>query len=102
MRLPERYVHEYTAAMSEPGALTGALNWYRALALPGGGTAGGDGLVHVPTRYIWGRKDGALGRKAAELTERYVAAPYRFIELEVGHWIPEVAPEVLAAELLRP
>lgn len=102
MRLPERYIREYTTAMSEPGALTGALNWYRAVALPGGGRPGGDGLVHVPTRYVWGTRDGALGRRAAELTERYVAAPYRFTELEVGHWIPEVAPGLLAEELLRP
>ena len=29
--LPEEFVDQYSAAMSDPGALTGALNWYRGI-----------------------------------------------------------------------
>ena len=98
--LPARQADAYTATMSGPGALTAALNWYRALLLPGGGRPGGDGLVHVPTRYVWGNRDQALGRRAAELTERYVAAPYAFVELDENHWIPERSPTTLTREIL--
>lgn len=118
-RLPERFLEDkvvaflraggvplaiatsYAARMSEPGALTAALDWYRGAWLPGGSPmAAADPAVRVPTTYVWGRHDDALGRRAAELTRRYVTAPYRFVELDEGHWIPEVAPERLAREIL--
>ena len=89
----------YVSVLSEPGALTAALNWYRAMddfAL--------DDLqpVQVPTLYVWSTGDAAVGRRAAELTEDYVAGPYRFEVLEnVGHWIPEMAPAELSGLLLR-
>jgi len=87
---------EYTARMSEPGALTAALNWYRANT---SSLAIGD--VDVPTLYIWSTGDAALGRRAAELTADYVKGPYRFEVLDgVSHWIPEEAPDEAAALLL--
>lgn len=100
--LPHAVADDYASRMAEPGALTAALNWYRALLVPGGGRANGDGRIHVPTRYVWGRQDFALGRRPAELTERYVAAPYDFVEFGGGHWIPEKAPDYLATQILRP
>ncbi len=52
----------YVAALTEPGALTAALNWYRAMD----GTAF-EGLdpVCVPTLYVWSTGDGAFGWAAA-------------------------------------
>lgn len=96
-RLPLKYVGRYCDAMAERGALTGALNWYRGLPFSLGHRAG---PVTVPTTYVWGRHDFALGRVAAELTERYVHAPYEFRELDAGHWLPEVQPEAVAAAVL--
>ncbi|WP_331456401.1 alpha/beta fold hydrolase [Luteipulveratus halotolerans] len=52
--------------------------------------------VVVPTTYIWGRNDFALGRAAAEMTEEYVEADYAFIELDAGHWLPELNAEDVA------
>lgn len=98
--VPRPHAERYTRRMSEPGALTAALNWYRALLLPGGGSPGGDGRIHVPTRYLWGRKDMALGARAAALTADYVAAPYVFVEVDEGHWLPERAPELVAREII--
>lgn len=94
--LPARYAAEYADRMSEPGALTAALDWYRGLALPGGGKPGGSSRIAVPTTYVWGNRDFALGRRAAELTARYVEAPYRFVELDAGHWLPETRPGPVA------
>ena len=90
--LPAAEAAHYAARMREPGALTGALNWYRALPLSRLRT----GPVGVPTTYAWGNRDGALGRQAAEVTAEHVTGPYRFEELDAGHWLPETRPATLA------
>jgi pimeloyl-ACP methyl ester carboxylesterase len=86
-------------AMSEPGTLTGALNWYRAM---GFSLVAGVGTIHVPTMFVWSTDDVALGREGAEATATYVEAPYRFEILDgVSHWIPEEVPDVLTRLLLE-
>ena len=89
----------YAAALSEPGALTAALNWYRAMQP---GALSGLEPVLVPTMYVWSTGDAANGRVAAEATREHVQGPYRFEVLEgVSHWVPETAPEQLSALLIR-
>jgi pimeloyl-ACP methyl ester carboxylesterase len=84
------------AAMSEPGALTAALNWYRAMFL-----SNPPGRITVPTMYVWSDSDTALRDKAAHATGDYVSADYRFEILRgVSHWIPEERPDTLADLLL--
>ena len=95
--LPAAEAARYAARMREPGALTGALNWYRALPLSRLRT----GPVDVPTTYAWGARDLALGRRAAELTAEHVRGPYRFVELDAGHWLPETRVEELAGLVLE-
>jgi pimeloyl-ACP methyl ester carboxylesterase len=97
--LDPSYVEEYVEPLVRPGALTAALNWYRAMD-----PADVEGLppVIVPTRYIWSTGDVALGRVAAESTAEWVAGRYRFDVLDgVSHWIPEEAPEDLNRLLLE-
>jgi len=87
--LDQALTDEYVSVLTEPGAMTAALNWYRAMK-----TSDVDGLapIVVPTLYIWSTGDPALGRTAAEATAEYVAGSYRFEILEgVSHWIPEQA-----------
>jgi pimeloyl-ACP methyl ester carboxylesterase len=89
-------VDEYVAVLSAPGALTAALNWYRAMS---SATPVDD--VPVPTTYVWSDGDIAIGRIAAEGCAEYVTGDYRFVELAgVSHWIPEQAPDELAAAIL--
>ncbi len=89
-------IDEYVGLLSEPGALTGALNWYRAMALPAGGSAIAPTPISMPTMFVWSDQDVALGREGAELTARFVEGPYRFEILEgVSHWVPEEAAEAL-------
>ena len=89
-------VDQYVGVLSAPGALTAALNWYRAMS---SGTPVED--VAVPTTYVWSDADIAIGRIAAEGTAAYVTGDYRFVELAgVSHWIPEEAPEELAGAIL--
>ena len=89
----------YGAFMAKPGRLTGGLNWYRGMWLPDR-RASRARMVTVPTTFIWGNGDEALGRRAAELTEQFVTAHYRFVELDENHWLPENVPEVIAREIL--
>ena len=53
------WVDTYTRALAQPGALSAALAWYRA-ATPFSLRAP---CVGVPTLYIWGSGDPALGRE---------------------------------------
>ena len=96
-------VDEYYRVLSQPGAMTGALNWYRANDLSSAAASGGLALppVTVPTMYVWSTDDQALGREAAEATAAWVTGPYRFEVLEgVSHWVPEEVPDALNALLL--
>jgi pimeloyl-ACP methyl ester carboxylesterase len=94
--IPEDAVEEYVDVLSAPGALTAALNWYRAMD---SGTRVDP--VAVPTTYVWSDGDAAIGRTAAEGCEGFVTGDYRFVELPgVTHWIPEQAPRELAAVIL--
>ncbi|MDN5892506.1 MAG: alpha/beta fold hydrolase [Nocardioides sp.] len=77
------------------GALSGALNWYRALPLSNPRLTGG--RVRVPTTHVWSDGDAALGQRGAQLAEEYVEAPYELQVLAgVSHWIPDEVPETLA------
>jgi pimeloyl-ACP methyl ester carboxylesterase len=88
----------FVKAMTEPGALTAALNWYRATEID---SMTGVGSISVPAMYIWSTDDIALGRDAAVATAQYVAGPYRFEVLEgVSHWIPEMAPDQVNSLLI--
>jgi pimeloyl-ACP methyl ester carboxylesterase len=99
--LPAELVERYYEQLRQPGALTAALNWYRALPLQTGGLRRAR-EVTVPTLYVWSTGDFALGRTAAELTARYVSGPYRFEVLEgVSHWIPEEAPDEVVRLVLE-
>ena len=101
----------YVAAWSQPGALTGGLNFYRAARVgpparggePASGTLGtGDGasMVRVPTLVIWGEQDTALLPQNLDGLERYVP------ELTVRripdgtHWVIHEQPE-LVTRLIR-
>jgi pimeloyl-ACP methyl ester carboxylesterase len=94
--VPAEAIDEYVAVLSAPGALTAALNWYRAMS-----SATRVDPVGVPTTYVWSDGDAAIGRTAAEACANFVTGEYRFVELAgVTHWVPEQAPEQLATAIL--
>lgn len=102
--LTESGLHEadagvYVQALTEPGAMTAALNWYRATERS---ALFGLKPVTIPTLYVWSTGDVGVGRAAAEATAACVVGRYTFEVLEgVSHWIPETAPERLSELLLR-
>ncbi|GGT04749.1 haloalkane dehalogenase [Streptomyces kurssanovii] len=95
-KVPQDSAEAYVRHLSRPGALTAALNWYRA-----GRPEGAIGVVEVPTLYVWSTEDSAFGPAAARETGQWVGGPYRFEVLQgVSHWVPEEAPETLNRLLL--
>jgi pimeloyl-ACP methyl ester carboxylesterase len=74
------------------GALTPAINWYRAMPFSPPRYLQ---RVSLPTTYVWSTDDIALGRRCAELCERYVTGPYRFEVVDGSHWIPEQHPDLV-------
>ena len=96
--LPTEHANAYASAMDEPGALTGAIHWYRGIPFSMGEPVG---RIRVPTTYIWGRHDVALNRLAAERTGSYVDGPYEFVDLDCGHWLPETEPAAVAEAVIK-
>nr|WP_324615775.1 alpha/beta hydrolase [Streptomyces sp. NRRL S-118] len=96
-KVPPDSADAYVRHLSQQGALTAALNWYRA-----GRPDGAIGAIAVPTLYVWSTEDSAFGPAAAQETGRWVDGPYRFETLQgVSHWVPEEAPETLSRLLLE-
>jgi len=85
-------------AMAEPGMLTAALNWYRAIPLS---RALSIGTITVPTMYMWSDADTAQLEQGARNTERYVSGEYRFETLHGTHWMLDEQPYAVADLLLE-
>ncbi|GAA4901989.1 alpha/beta fold hydrolase [Streptomonospora salina] len=99
-RVPEDLVADNVRRLSQAGALTAALNWYRAMELEEGSTDAP--AISVPTLYVWSTEDVAFTAQAARGTGEWVAGPYRFVELDgFSHWLPEEAPEQTVEPLLE-
>jgi pimeloyl-ACP methyl ester carboxylesterase len=96
--VPGTDANEYMRALLEPGAIEGAMNWYRA-----GNIAAASVLpVNVPTLYVWGDQDATVGHMAAELTAQYVTGFYRFVVIEgAGHFVVDQVPERVSNLLLE-
>ena len=85
---------EYVAAWSQPGALTGGLNYYRASGVgPSSPTADAAPLtqaaltIRVPTLVIWGEKDTALLTQNLNGLDQYVPALTIKRIPEGTHWV---------------
>jgi pimeloyl-ACP methyl ester carboxylesterase len=89
----------YARRAATPGAMTGPLNWYRALPFDARSRAG---PVTTPALFVWGERDRFVTRAAAERCGHHVGGPYRFVPLpEADHWLPSGAPHLVAPPLLQ-
>jgi len=98
--LSEEDLALYVEAWSQPGAITGGLNWYRANDLEPASVdavmADLSETVQVPVLVQWGLADDALLPQNAEELDAF--APDLEVELldGVDHWIEHRAPEEVA------
>jgi pimeloyl-ACP methyl ester carboxylesterase len=94
---PPEQVEEYLRVLRQPGALTGALNWYRGGITPERRPVG---KVSVPTLLIWGNRDQAIGRPGVDATPPLMSGAYRLLELDAGRWLIQEAEEAVLTETL--
>jgi pimeloyl-ACP methyl ester carboxylesterase len=89
----------YVADLSRPGALTAALNWYRANLTPESfGMAVPLPLPSVacPVLGISSDRDVACGEAQMMASRDYVTGPWRHHRIAgAGHWIPLAVPDEL-------
>jgi pimeloyl-ACP methyl ester carboxylesterase len=88
----------YRTAWSQPGALTGMINWYRALfrtrvTFP-------DKTVRVPTRILWGERDGFLLAEMARESLFYCTNAELFTFANATHWLQHEEPARVSESLI--
>jgi pimeloyl-ACP methyl ester carboxylesterase len=98
-RTPEPIRDDFISVLTQSGALEAAYNWY----------AGTDGIsptdkdlefadVGLPTLCMWGSADPFVSRSSCEAAAKMMNGPYRFVELDAGHWLPiDAADRVISA-----
>lgn len=110
----------YKEALRRPGALTAALNYYRANVRRvmsrrhakgehdrrgetriDQGATGSAGRIRVPTLFIFGEQDFAILPATVRGMEKHIDAPFRELRIaESGHWVQNEAAEEVNAALL--
>ena len=91
---------EYLQLFSEPGALTAALNWYRAMASSSNDGGNTEQHINTPTLFIWGSEDVAVARSGVLAQEKYMKGDYAVVELKTSHWLLADAPDATIAAVL--
>jgi pimeloyl-ACP methyl ester carboxylesterase len=95
----------YKEALRRPGALTSAINYYRAnvfRSLFGSSKRQGDTRIRVPTLFIYGELDVAIIPDTVRGLERFIDAPYREVRIpDSGHWVQNEAVEEVNAALME-
>ncbi len=91
----------YRDAWLQPGALTGMINWYRALRHAGAGARDAASLrVRVPTLILWGVQDHFLIPELAEDSLTY-CDDARLVRFETAtHWLHHEQPDDVNAQLI--
>ena len=97
---------EFVKAWSQPGALTGMFNWYRAMRMdpPREGAAPPSAeiyndealMVRVPTLVIWGMQDTSLLPGCVEGLERWVPGVDVRRLPDGSHWITHEMPQLIS------
>ena len=90
-RYPEDQIDQIVTALRRPGAMTAALDYYRAaLRYP---PRRRSALIQKPVLVIWGERDSALGSELAQPDARWVASVRVERLPDATHWVQADAPE---------
>lgn len=93
----EEEIAAYLAVFKNKAQLTATLNYYRSnyrlLKMAAKTEILGD--IEVPTLFIWGKDDMAIGETAVEDSHKYVKTDYQFLELDAGHWLIQTRYSVI-------
>ncbi|MET0648719.1 MAG: alpha/beta hydrolase, partial [Pyrinomonadaceae bacterium] len=99
-------IEVYKAALREPGAVTGGINYYRAnlRAFLGRGFGSKEIRRHerirVPALFVYGERDFAILPETVAGVADYIDAPYTELRLgRSGHWVQQESPAEVSAAL---
>lgn len=93
-------IDRYVEAMAQPGALTAAINYYRAMFRQARRARSGFPRIEAPVLVIWGERDRYLGTELAEPDRRLVPNVRVARLADASHWVQVDQPERVNAELL--
>jgi len=88
------------AALTEPGALTGALNWYRAISRSFGALAVDSFEIDRPVLFVWGEREPWVTPARLERQQALMRGPYEELMVDAGHWVVEDQPDAVVAAVL--
>lgn len=82
-------IDNYLEVFRNPKQLTAALNYYRSnyKLLKKAAKAQILGDINVPSLFIWGNEDPAIGSYSVNESHQYMKNDYQFLELDAGHWL---------------
>jgi pimeloyl-ACP methyl ester carboxylesterase len=89
----EREIEEYVQALKVPGALSGALNYYRANFRPDAMRLARSAPVTAETLVIWGDRDPALSTALLRGLDRVVPRVRIHRIGDASHWVQNEAPD---------
>lgn len=94
-------IDEYKKSWSEAGALTAALNYYRANILKRlFSKSRSEGKITVPTLFIYGERDTAILPETVRGVGDSVEAPFEEIRIpDAAHWVQQEAPDIVTDSL---
>lgn len=102
-------VAAYREALQKPGALTAAVNYYRAnlgrlmrrkSAAPTDSKQ--DSRIRVPTLFIFAEQDSAILPRTVKGVSNFVNAPYSELRIpDSSHWVQNEAAEQVNAALIE-
>lgn len=90
----DKQIATFKAIQSEHGALTAALNWYRAVDFEGLKVENSfDKVVTRPSLFIWGSEDGVIAEEIIPEQEAFIEAAYATLRLKAGHSLMQEKPD---------
>jgi epoxide hydrolase 4 len=101
---PPEVLERYRIAMSRPGTLTAALNYYRAMfrrPLSTARLSTGDVRIAAATLLIWGVHDVALDINLTKDLEQWVPDIRVRLVPDSGHWVQQEKPELVNEMMLE-
>lgn len=90
----EEDLANYKEAWAQEGALTGMLNWYRALTKGSFNQTPGKKIA-VPVRILWGLGDQFLSQQLAEESLNFCMDAELVFIGEATHWVHHEQPEIV-------
>ena len=94
-------LNEFVKAFKQEGALTGSINYYRAMMQTKPNLSIFKNKIQSPTLLIWGESDKALGKELTVNTLNYVDATYEVKYIKnCSHWTQNDCPDEVNEYLL--